>query len=92
LLGGTGARGASEIGERIRDAVEYLGSSSPREGLTPVTVSIGVASVSDGSFDAEELLRRADEAVYTAKETGRNRVVTHQRATQYQSPIRFQSM
>lgn len=92
LLGGTGARGASEIGERIRDAVEYLGTSSPREGLTPVTVSIGVASVSDGSFDAQELLRRADEAVYTAKDSGRNRVVTYERATQYQSPIRFRSM
>lgn len=91
LLGGTNTRGASEIGERIRDAVEFLGRSVAKEGMEPITVSIGVASVSDGSFTAEELIRRADEAVYAAKKAGRNNVAMYQRVIQTQSSLSFQA-
>ncbi|WP_419786006.1 diguanylate cyclase [Pseudodesulfovibrio sp.] len=38
------------------------------------TVSIGVAGISAGGESVEEALRRADEALYRAKEQGRNRV------------------
>ncbi len=89
LLGGTNTRGAAEIGERIRDAVEYLGKSVVKPGMQPVTVSIGVASVSDGSFTAEELVRRADEAVYIAKDAGRNHVATYRQAIEAQSALSF---
>jgi len=41
-----------------------------------VTVSIGVASMVAGDGDLEELLRCADAALYEAKRTGRNKVVT----------------
>lgn len=40
-----------------------------------VTVSIGVACTGDGEETAETLLKRADEALYEAKRTGRNRVI-----------------
>src|SRR6266851_9584602 len=44
-------------------------------GTKTVTVSIGIASTSEnGLVEAEELLNRADEALYRAKENGRNRV------------------
>ena len=46
-------------------------------GRIPVTLSFGLASVSQGEKETpacEMLLRRADEALYTAKDRGRNRV------------------
>ncbi len=42
-----------------------------------VTVSIGVATCGDGLTAPEELLRRADEALYRAKAEGRNRVCVY---------------
>lgn len=42
----------------------------------PFTVSIGVAHSQSGERDVEALVKRADEALYRAKETGRNRVET----------------
>jgi two-component system cell cycle response regulator len=40
-----------------------------------VTVSIGVACTEGGEDTAETLLKRADEALYEAKSSGRNRVI-----------------
>lgn len=50
-----------------------IADGSP-DGLPPYTVSIGVAVASNGNEDEESLLSRADEALYRAKENGRNRV------------------
>ena len=44
-----------------------------------LTVSIGVACARDGVPDAKELLRRADMAMYRAKDAGRNRVAVADR-------------
>ena len=40
----------------------------------PFTVSIGVATRAPGEVEVEEVLKRADQALYKAKEAGRNRV------------------
>jgi diguanylate cyclase (GGDEF)-like protein len=67
-----GAQDAAVLAERIRHAFAEAGKEalgSPEE----VTVSIGCATVSRAM--AEELLRRADHALYRAKESGRNVVV-----------------
>ena len=51
-------------------------AQSPAEGNLPATftISIGLAESSDGATALESLLRRADAALYQAKQLGRNRV------------------
>jgi two-component system, cell cycle response regulator len=69
------AEGAAAVAGRMRAAVEALGIAHP--GLTPpgvVTLSGGVATFEPGD-DATSLLFRADDALYEAKQAGRNRVV-----------------
>lgn len=55
--------------ERVRSAdIVHAASSEGR-----MTVSVGVASLQPGDQDAEQMLRRADAALYRAKAAGRNR-------------------
>lgn len=63
-------RGALVVAERIRRQVER--SRWDGEG---VTVSIGVASFPEHGGELESLVKAADDALYAAKEKGRNRVV-----------------
>lgn len=58
--------------ERLRAAVEHLALPHPDGGI--VTVSVGVAGPAEGSEDADDLVARADAALYAAKAAGRNRV------------------
>jgi len=64
-------KGAVVLAERIRQQVE----KSQFEGVIGVTISIGVASYPDHGTDAEALIKAADDALYVAKRTGKNRVV-----------------
>ena len=75
ILPNTGEDAAAQFAERIRQRVE---SHIFRDEDTEVrmTMSSGVAAFPDEPVDGpEELLKRADEALYAAKEGGRNRVV-----------------
>ncbi len=66
---------AAVMAERIREAVEQARFSFNGRALA-VTISIGVTTLSaDGNEDVDALVNRADEALYTAKKSGRNRVV-----------------
>jgi diguanylate cyclase (GGDEF)-like protein len=55
----------------VRMAARIAASGEPR-----VTVSVGVAEALAHSENAEDVIRRADAALYSAKQAGRNRVVT----------------
>ncbi len=61
------------VAERIRQKLEALRP----EGLD-VTVSIGIAELQSGTEGFTELVKRADEAMYKAKNQGRNKVVVGQ--------------
>jgi two-component system cell cycle response regulator len=65
---------ASLIAERLRSDVEKTAFTT-RAGSIPVTVSIGLAQWRGASDAADALIKRADQALYTAKRSGRNRVV-----------------
>jgi diguanylate cyclase (GGDEF)-like protein len=76
LLPNTNAKEAQNVAEVLREAIQKLGiphKSSPDNEV--VTVSVGVVSsnpMDENSFD--NLLQQADEALYQAKKTGRNRI------------------
>lgn len=61
---------ALRLAERCRSAV----AATPFEEVGTISASFGVATSEDGE-DARALLRRADIALYTAKDRGRDRVV-----------------
>lgn len=61
-----------KIAERIRVRIEYESFVLPQE-ILKITVSIGVSS--GQSISIEQLLDTADQALYQAKNTGRNRTV-----------------
>lgn len=67
---------AINAGERLRAAVSNTPFSiqDPKLELA-VTMSVGVSGSDDGQDTAEVMLRKADAALYKAKETGRNKVV-----------------
>ncbi len=64
---------AYSIAEVVRAAVERHAFQFGEQQL-PVTVSVGLAARVAASEDAVALFRRADEALYRAKQGGRNRV------------------
>jgi len=67
---------ACMLAERIRKAVtKHAFPNAAQQPLGIVSLSIGVASKSIGTDSYEQLLRLADDAVYSAKDAGRNRTV-----------------
>ncbi|HMG22624.1 MAG TPA: diguanylate cyclase, partial [Kofleriaceae bacterium] len=68
---------AYDVGERIRAAIAELRITTegdPSRALR-VTASFGIASYPESKArDGEDLVRRADRAMYRAKQTGKNRV------------------
>lgn len=65
---------AGILGERIRTAVEQASFDYQGQRL-PVSVSVGVAALPEANVNGpSDLVAEADEALYEAKKTGRNRV------------------
>ncbi|MCM2364080.1 sensor domain-containing diguanylate cyclase [Pseudomonas sp. SR18] len=74
VLPHTDAKGAWVIAEHIRSSVEHLPRVAGSE--RPITVSIGMSTWDKRSrMSLEALLLSADQALYEAKHSGRNRIV-----------------
>jgi len=76
VLPETDAAKAVLVAERLRDRVMNRHVEA-RPGKDPIrfTVSIGLTGLHEEDVALETMIRRADNALYTAKRTGRNRVV-----------------
>jgi diguanylate cyclase (GGDEF)-like protein len=71
LLPDTDAAGAFTIAEKVRAAIAAIRVTGVER---PITMSIGIAVLPDHATDAEALERAADQALYAAKNSGRNRI------------------
>jgi diguanylate cyclase (GGDEF)-like protein len=75
LLPGTRMDSALIVAQRVRRNVEQLILSTP-EGPMRATVSLGVATLRGSEDGLDAVFVRADQALYLAKEAGRNQVLT----------------
>ncbi len=74
VLPHTEAPGAEIVAQRIRKQVESLALKA-NDQVVKITISGGIACFPTHADDGETLLKKADEALYTAKEQGRNRII-----------------
>jgi len=76
LLPGTDTKGATEVAERVRENTEATVLTTYDGVDTRVTVSIGINTVVPRINDStKDFMEKADQALYKAKESGRNRYV-----------------
>lgn len=74
LLPETDLSAAVSIGKRLREIIESTVIDTCK-GLIAVTVSVGIAAMSEGDQDKVNVwIKRADQALYDAKQSGRNQV------------------
>lgn len=72
----TGEEDGCKLAEKIRKVVaKHPFPNADNQPLGCVSLSIGISSRSDATENAEKLLRFADDAVYAAKDSGRNRSI-----------------
>jgi diguanylate cyclase (GGDEF)-like protein len=81
IMPGLSGEVALQRAERLRQAVKEM--PMHRQGLNPITISLGVAVYPDNGDTGLQLIRSADAALYRAKQAGRDRVVTAQRIQGY---------
>jgi diguanylate cyclase (GGDEF)-like protein len=75
LLPRSGKREALEVAEKLHRAVGAARLPGPEtEKILAVTISVGVATLSDDTKSAAALVEKADAALYEAKRAGRDRV------------------
>jgi len=64
-----------KVAERIRDVINHDEIMIPDGRIVSYTISIGVATFKRSDEVLEQTIKRADSALYQAKEEGRNRIV-----------------
>lgn len=68
----TPLEGARILAEKIRERIERATGSS--QSLPAITVSIGISSLKEEDKEVFDVMKRSDQALYTAKRNGRNQV------------------
>ena len=76
LLSETGIEGAYEVGERLRQEIAKLAIDTPH-GAASVTASLGIATLAKNSENLDILIYQADQALYHAKNAGRNQTIIY---------------
>ncbi|MGH6906346.1 MAG: PleD family two-component system response regulator, partial [Aestuariivirga sp.] len=66
---------AERIGERLRKSIAGKRFNVGSAGGLDITISAGIATLNGAEDKAEDILKRADDALYKAKREGRNRVI-----------------
>ena len=66
------AHEALEAAERLREEISHIDICTPDGQRIQITASLGVAELSPCDRNIDALLRRADQALYEAKNAGRN--------------------
>jgi diguanylate cyclase (GGDEF)-like protein len=74
LLPETPVNTASEVAERLRRSVAAMIISHEKTNIS-VTISTGISSLRTGNTSVNGLIAQADEALYSAKNAGRNKIV-----------------
>jgi diguanylate cyclase (GGDEF)-like protein len=78
ILPQTDKVGAYLAAERLREGVEkQVFPGAETQPLKKLTISIGLATFPEHGLSDEEILNRADKALYFAKESGRNRTIIY---------------
>lgn len=77
LLPQTKLQRAAEVAERLRAAIETGGLQLDDGKRLIFTASFGVVTMTEKDADVDKLLAQSDEAMYQAKEQGRNRVCSY---------------
>ncbi|WP_226659343.1 GGDEF domain-containing protein [Pseudalkalibacillus hwajinpoensis] len=78
LLENCSNREALEIGERVRSMIEENSFAINKEISIHITASIGASTFPETVSSPDQLYREADEALYQAKRSGRNRIYSNE--------------
>ncbi len=73
ILPETDIKGALQCAEKLRASVAAISDLQ-----CPITISLGIAVFNEDIYKPETLLQQADQALYDAKKTGRNRICIYQ--------------
>lgn len=73
ILPHTDLRGAAAVAERVLDCIRALTIPADEEGFLRCSVSVGVTEFRREDVEPNELIRRADDRLYVAKRSGKNR-------------------
>lgn len=71
---------AQHRAEELRAKISKLSKHYKNKDYRPITISLGISSYPENGTNAEDLITAADTALYRAKRTGRNKVVSYSEA------------
>ena len=74
VLPNTATAGAARVAERVRSSIKELSVMAPDGSEVKVTASFGISTLLAGEAAIDNLMVRADTALYASKRAGRDRI------------------